>query len=81
MNITGTQLRNIIQKLDLRKVPMFDMDQKSKNRRLGGYYIAFLATLNLRTSFVINRYSNEEAIKLGTVEPMVGSCDTYMGES
>ena len=35
MNITGTQLRNIIQKLDLRKVPMFDMDQKSKNRGLG----------------------------------------------
>lgn len=44
------------------------------------YYTAFLATLNLR-SLVISTYSSEETIKLGIVEPIVGICDTYIGES
>jgi|GEM_PF-4271255 hypothetical protein len=44
------------------------------------YYVAFLATLNL-ISLVNSKYRSDEAIRLGIVEPTVGICDTYIGES
>ena len=49
--------------------------QVKSNQLLNWYYVGVFATLNFRMSLVINKYSNDETIRLGIVEPIVGNWD------